>query len=239
MNLPKMKSRLLLIIIVLHITITAIAWADTGHPENSKTGILDFQIPGNEKTHETLPGGKNRLVFSFGLGGGISYLKSKIYDHEFQWDDHGIKSGYVKPSISSNMRIGFAPSDKFFICWNARANICREVLGSGFEESDWLTCGGAGLGITFFPSGSLSHLYFSGLIGYSNLYNLNKGLEFDVNSFGTEIGIGAGYVFVNRFSVELFVQAGSSEKSYYNGSLRNPLVLNLTLNYIFWKPKKP
>lgn len=232
------KSRLIVLIIVLQVTSPGIAGTETEVSENPKNGIREFQSPGNEKTDGGLPGGKNRLVFSFGLGGGISYLRSKVYDHEYQWDDQGIKTSYVKPSVSSNLRIGFAPSDKFFISWNARANICREVMDSGFEESDWLTCGGAGLGITFFPSVSLSNLYFSGLIGYSNLYNLNKGFEFDVNSLGTEIGIGAGYVIFNRFSAELCIQLGTSEKSYYNGSLRNPLILNFTLNYIFWKPKK-
>jgi len=200
----------------------------------SKPGGTDFQSK-KETSERSLPGGMNRFVFSYGLGGGISFVTAKTYDPEDPWSNSRIRTNYLKPCFSSNLRIGYAPSEKFFICWNAKSNFFREILSSEPGNTEWLAGGGAGIGILFFPYGADLPLYMTGQFGYSNLF---KGFQLDINNFGTEIGIGAGYVILNNFSVELSMQLGTSEKSYYDGSVRNPLIINFTLNYIFWKPKK-
>ncbi len=122
-----------------------------------------------------------------------------------------------------------APSEKYFICWNARTNFFRFETD---EENEWFAGGGAGFGVVFFPFKNHPSFYLNCLFGYSNLFH---GFEYDVNNFGTEICFGTGSISVDRLSTELTLQMGTSEKSLYNGTLKNPIILNLTLNYIFWK----
>lgn len=229
-----MKSRIFfLIIAILLKCMTGLSAVIADHNDTNPAGN-DFQSH-KESSHVSLPGGMNRFVFSYGLGGGISFATAKTYESEYPWINSQIRTNYLKPCFSSNLRIGYAPSDKFFICWNAKSNFFREVLSSEPGNTEWLAGGGAGIGILYFPFGADLPLYITGQFGYSNLFN---GFKLDINNFGTEIGTGAGYVILNNFSAELSLQFGTSEKSYYNGSVRNPVILNFTLNYIFWKPKK-
>lgn len=191
-------------------------------------------VPDNNNK-ANIPGGKNRLVISYGIGGGICFIKLKDYNVDIPPYTNGSAENYAKPCLSSNLKIGFAPSENFFISWNARSNFFRNIVEDDFDDSEWLTGGGAGLGITYFPFKKTVPVYFSGLFGYSNIFH---GFELDVNNFGTEIAFGAGYVFLKNISAELSFQLGTSEKSYYYGSVYNPLIINLTLNYIFWKPQR-
>lgn len=191
-------------------------------------------VPDN-KHKLNIPGGKNRFVICFGTGGGVSFIKLKNYNQDNPPFTNGSEENYVKPCISSNLKIGFAPSKKFFVSWNARSNFFRNIVEDDFDGSKWLTGGGAGLGVTFFPFKENVPVYFNGLFGYSNIFH---GFELDVNNFGTEIAFGAGCVFLKNISAELCFQLGTSEKSYYYGSVYNPLIINLTINYIFWKPER-
>ncbi|GEM_PF-5196171 len=229
-----MKSRIFILIIIIQLQcMTGLSAAIADYNDSNPAGN-DFQSQ-KESSNRSLPGGMNRFVFSYGLGGGISFVSAKTYDPEDPWNNSRIRTTYLKPCFSSNLRIGYAPSEKFFICWNAKSNFFREILSSEPDNTEWLAGGGAGIGILFFPFGADLPLYITGQFGYSNLF---KGFHLDINNFGTEIGAGAGYVILKNFSVELSLQLGTSEKSYYNGSVSNPLILNFTFNYIFWKLKK-
>jgi hypothetical protein len=200
-----------------------------------KKMVQEISSVSDARHKANIPGGRNRLVISYGAGGGLSFVALKNYQSDNPPYINESKENYVKPCFASNLKIGYAPSRKFFISWNARSNFFREVVDDDLNGSKWLTGGGAGLGVTFFPFKENFPVYFSGLFGYSNIFH---GFELDINNFGTEIAFGAGYVFLNNFSTELSFQLGTSEKSYYYGSVYNPLIINLTINYIFWKPEK-
>lgn len=231
-----MKLRIPALFIILQLlSIELFPAGLSGQEERNNSTTREKSPDVNRSCQGTIPGAKNRLVLTYGLGGGLSYISVRAPDPEDPIGLSYVKTNYLKPCISSNLRMGFAPTEKFFISWNARTNFFREVLYSESDKTEWLAGGGAGLGITFFPFRSGLPLYITGQFGYSNIF---KGFGTDFNNFGTEIAAGAGYVFLNRFSTELCFQMGTSEKSYYYGSIRNPLIVNLTLNYIFWKPKK-
>ncbi len=231
-----MKSTIFSIIICLFTTHPWLLKAEEPI-KNSPYGNFDQEISAvpDNKHKLNIPGGKNRLVISYGAGGGMSFITLKDYSSDNPPYNHESKENYVKPCISSNLKIGYAPSSKFFISWNARSNFFRNVVEDDIDDSEWLTGGGAGLGITYFPFKKKIPVYFSGLFGYSNIFH---GFELDVNNFGTELAFGAGYVFHKNISTELSFQLGTSEKSYYYSSVYNPLIINLTINYIFWKPER-
>ncbi len=190
-----------------------------------KKGNQNFTASGEIISGRSVPGDKNKFIISLGLGGGISLINYQEYASTFG-------DNYLRPCFSSNFRIGYAPSDKFFVCWNARTNIFKHQTDTEYSENFWLAGGGAGLGATFFPFDNQPSLYLNCLFGYSNLF---EGFKLDVNNFGTEIGFGVGYVLKNNISAECNFQLGTSDKSQHYGTLKNPVIFNLTVNYILWK----
>lgn len=176
---------------------------------------------------KNLPGKRNKFIFSIGAGPGLSILNIK----DIFGNPENTRMN-IYPCLSTNFRIGYAPSNKFFVCWNTRTNWFRSKAGNQSENYSWFSGGGSGLGISFFPFKNNPSFYFNGLFGYSQL---GQDFDFDINNVGTEIVVGAGYIFSNHLSTELNFQAGTSKRSYYDSEISNPVIINLTVNYIFWK----
>lgn len=187
--------------------------------------IMTLNFTYAEEGNEEQNRHENRFVFGIGAGGGLSLIKYTETDDPYI--EPGTGSLYLHPCFSTNFRIGFAPSDKFFICWNGRSSFFKGIE-SGNGEKEFLVGGGAGLGISFFPTLGNDKIYFNGLFGYSNIF---RGFK-DFNNFGTEIAVGAGYLFSSHLSTELTIQLGTSEKSSGAGLIKNPLVINFTVNYL-------
>lgn len=222
----KTKLRIIILSVIFLLFCYWISYAEIPGPLTKEIKEnKDISASLENKSSLSVPGAKNKFIFSFGLGGGVSLLSYQAYSSEN-------KDKYLNPCFSSNFRLGFAPSDKYFICWNARTNFFRQKSDEEYPKNDWLAGGGAGLGVTFFPFKNRPSLYLNCLFGYSNLF---QGFDYDINNFGTEAGFGLGYVFMDHFSSELNLQLGTSERSHYDGTIRNPMIINFTLNYIFWK----
>ena len=198
---------------------------DQGNSSVMTTAVFNQET----KRENSIQGAKNRFVFGFGVGGGLSLMKY----HGYEGDPTGFgrKTG-VEPCLSTNFRIGFAPSERFFICWNSRTNWFKPIINEPYSGSSYFIGGGAGIGVTFFPFPERKNIYLDVMFGYSNL---GKGFKLDVNSFGTELAVGAGYCIMKRLSLELTLQAGSTDKGYYSGSIMNPAIFNFTINYIIWR----
>jgi hypothetical protein len=174
---------------------------------------------------------RKKFVLGIGTGGGMSFIS---YSGEFlnvdTWDYEKQQDNFVYPCLSTSFRIGYAPSENFFICWNSRANwFKRPEVNSYDEENVALMGGGAGLGITFFPVKNAPNLFFNGLFGYSNLGDAFKQTG---NNFGTQLTFGAGYEIIRHFTAELNFQFSTSQKYYFSGDFKNPLIINLTINYL-------
>ena len=172
---------------------------------------------------------RSKFIFGFGIGGGTTVITYKGEDYSVPGTVKNYNKTYLKPSISTNFRIGFAPSDRFFICWNSRPNWFTEPLIDEHDEKSTLMAGIAGLAITFYPSQIHQKLFINGLFGYSNLRDAFKGTG---NHFGTGIGLGIGYELKRYYTAELNFGFSSSEKYHSGGNFKNPLQINFTINYL-------
>ena len=172
---------------------------------------------------------RSRFIFGFGVGGGTTVITYKGEDYSVPGTVEKYNRTYIQPSISTNFRIGFAPSDRFFICWNSRPNWFAKPLTNEYDEKSTLMAGIAGLAITFYPSQIRPKLFVNGLCGYSNLGDAFKGTG---NHFGTGIGFGIGYELKRYFTAELNMGISTSEKYHSGGDFKNPLQVNFTINYL-------
>ncbi len=170
---------------------------------------------------------KKSFFLSLGGGGGLSLLKYSDGNDPYYQPE--ITGSYLRPCLSTNFRLGLKVSNRLIICWNGRTNFFKSVEDAT-EKKEFLGGGGAGLGVLYFPGDEKRKIYINGLFGYSNIF---KGLS-DINNFGTEILFGAGSMITNNISTELNIQFGTSEKSYGSHIIKNPLIINLTLNYLFY-----
>lgn len=172
------------------------------------------------------------LVFGFGVGPGMSMVayEGTIYDGPNY--EKPVSEVHFHPCLSTNFRIGYAPSESFFICWNSRTNWFKSFAVSEYDETESLTGGGAGLGITFLPSRNMENIYVNGSWGYSNIF---KSFNRDRNNFGTLLSLGVGYLMINHLGFEINFQVSSSDKYHYGGEITTPFFANFTFNYLLWK----
>ncbi len=171
---------------------------------------------------------KRKLILGIGIGGGISILRYHGTDYIDPWIMQEVNEIHAHPCFSTNLRIGYAPSDKFYICCNARSNWFSNAPVSESDDEEMYAGGGVGFGVTFFPFRRLGNLYINSLFGYSNLFRASNR---DKNHFGTILSLGAGYMFYEHFGGELNLLFSSSEKYIYGFYMENPLIINFTVSY--------
>ncbi len=178
------------------------------------------------------PQERSKFIFGIGAGGGLAVVPYKGEDYSSPWGVRTYTDVYLQPCFSTNFRIGFAPSDRFYICWNSRPNwFTRPVVNEydEYSEKSTLMGGLAGLSATFYPFRSAEKFFINTLFGYSNLGDAFKATG---NHFGTGIGLGVGYEIKRYFTAELNAAISTSEKYYFGGDFRNPVQVNITLNYL-------
>lgn len=174
---------------------------------------------------------KNKIVFGIGAGGGIVHMIYQYIDFRPQgMNENEIKETVIKPCFSTNFKLGYAPSDRFFICWNARTNWFRSSQFSEYAETILMAGGGAGLGISFYPFKEQEKIFFSGMFGYSNLF---EAFNRDHNNFGTALSFGVGYNLFKYVTAEMNFILTNSEKYSY-GNYEKPKIINFTINFLYW-----
>ena len=173
---------------------------------------------------------RSRFIFGVGVGSGLTYITHEGYDYSDPWNMEEVTQTYLRHSLATNFRIGFAPADNFFICWNSRGHWFPRPMFDEYDEKTTFASGIAGLGVTFFPFRSQPKLYLNGLYGYSNL---GEPMERTGNHFGTGLVFGAGYEFFRFFTAEFVIMVSTSEK-HESGEMKTPLLANLTLNFLYF-----
>ena len=172
---------------------------------------------------------RNKFIFGIGLGGGMSVVTYNGEDYSSPWTVTEYSKTYYKPCFSTSFRVGFAPSDRFFICWNSRPNWFAQPLIDEYDEESTQLAGMAGLSVSFYPFQTMPKIFINGLFGYSNLGDAFKGTG---NHFGTGLGLGIGYELKRYFTTELNFGISTSEKYHYGGDFKSPVLVNLTINYL-------
>ncbi len=172
---------------------------------------------------------QNGLIFGFGLGGGINIVNYEKHDYSY-YDEEISTELLAKPGLSTNLKIGYAPTERFYVYWNSRTNWFKEPVTYEYSEDDVYASGVGGIGFTYFPFKNALNFYTTFQVGYSNFVNFSNPTR---NNLDSAFSLGCGYEVFPRINTELNIGYGASDKSDYSGYLKNPLHINLTINYLF------
>ena len=138
-------------------------------------------------------GQRKGFLLGIGLGPGMISFSQEI-------EAYGINSesdSEQKATVLVDFRIGYAPSNVLEIYYTGKASAftMKNILGDDVE----MTSGVSGLGVTYFMKPVHPSPFFTGCIGMST-WDTSEDDGDPWQGFG--IGVGAGYEFSKRWSLE-------------------------------------
>ena len=149
---------------------------------------------------------QERKGFVIGFGGGFGYTN---------W-------GTNHSGVFTNIKIGYAPTNRFAILWHSASTTFKANNGS------WMMDGMAGGSIQIFLSKQPGRGgYVIGGAGYHNMGRFQD-FPYGTNDLGFGIRGGFGYEFAKRWTVETLVQHG------FHKDQGNPTSLGVTVNWLFY-----
>jgi uncharacterized membrane protein len=174
---------------------------------------------------------KNKFVFSAGGGMGLAIIPHKTTEFDQNiFETYTVNKNYFLPGIASNIRLGYAPSERFFVCFNIRMTMMATPRFYLEYEKETIVEGTMGLGISFYPLRNNPNLFINTQYGFSDIGRYTDS-NYD-SHFGTGITAGIGYHVLRRLSVEIDLLIGNSEMHIGGGETWGPCMINLTANFI-------
>ncbi len=174
---------------------------------------------------------KNKFVFTAGGGIGLAVIpyKGTVFDPgNFELTTR--KKSYFVPGEAANIRLGYAPSERYFVCFNIRMTMMQSPQFSEYYEKETLVEGIMGIGFSFYPLAQNRKFFLNFLYGFSDIGPYTE-TNYD-SHFNAGLSAGAGYHFIRRATVELDFLIGNSEMYIGGGDTWGPCMVNLTVNFI-------
>ncbi len=174
---------------------------------------------------------RNKLVFSAGGGLGLALIPYKGTDFDpVNFELITKRKSYFVPGAATNIRLGYAPSERYFVCFNIRMTMLESPRFSEYYEKEILVEGIMGIGFSFYPLSENRNFFLNFLYGFSDIGPYTE-TSYD-SHFNAGLSAGAGYHFLRRATVELDFLIGNSEMYIGGGDTWGPCMVNLTLNFI-------